>query len=101
MMTLVLDADIYGMNKQLHSTVGVGVSSGWGGGGGVGGLGWTGLVGRSDMCKGHRVCNYEKDLRLVGFCSQGNSDNGLAPGRRQTIIWTNEGSFMRHSASMS
>ena len=33
------------------------------------------------------------------------SDNGLAPVRRQTIIWTNGGPFtdayMRHSASMS
>ena len=33
------------------------------------------------------------------------SDNGLAPGRRQAFIWTNDGSFtggyMRHSASMS
>ena len=33
------------------------------------------------------------------------SDNGLAPSRRQDIIWTNDGKFtddyMRHSASMS
>ena len=33
------------------------------------------------------------------------SDNGLAPPRRQAIIWTNDGKFtdayMRHSASMS
>ena len=33
------------------------------------------------------------------------SDNGLAPTRRQAIIWTNDGKFtdayMRHSASMS
>ena len=33
------------------------------------------------------------------------SDNGLAPSRRQAIIWTNDGLFtdayMRHSASMS
>ena len=33
------------------------------------------------------------------------SDNGLAPARRQAIIWTNDGSiadaYMRHSASMS
>ena len=33
------------------------------------------------------------------------SDNGLAPSRRQAIIWTNDGQFtdayMRHSASMS
>ena len=33
------------------------------------------------------------------------SDNGLAPRRRQAIIWTNDGYFtdayMRHSASMS
>ena len=32
------------------------------------------------------------------------SDNGLAPTRRQTIIWTNDGlvtdAYMRHSASM-
>ena len=32
------------------------------------------------------------------------SDNGLAPARRQAIIWTNDGLFtdayMRHSASM-
>ena len=33
------------------------------------------------------------------------SDNGLAPSRRQAIIWTDGGKFsdayMRHSASMS
>ena len=33
------------------------------------------------------------------------SDNGLAPTRRQAIIWTNDGKFidayMRHSAAMS
>ena len=35
------------------------------------------------------------------------SNNGLAPTRRQAIIWTNDGKFtvtyryMRHSASMS
>ena len=33
------------------------------------------------------------------------SDNGLAPTRRQAIIWTNDGkvtdAYMRHSASMS
>ena len=33
------------------------------------------------------------------------SDNGLAPTRRQAIIWSNDGKFtdayMRHSASMS
>ena len=33
------------------------------------------------------------------------SDNGLAPARRQAIIWSNDGKFtdayMRHSASMS
>ena len=33
------------------------------------------------------------------------SDNGLAPARRQTIIWTNDGviteAYMRHPASMS
>ena len=33
------------------------------------------------------------------------SDNGLAPTRRQAIIWSNGGKFtdayMRHSASMS
>ena len=33
------------------------------------------------------------------------SDDGLAPSRRQAIIWTNDGRFidayMRHSASMS
>ena len=33
------------------------------------------------------------------------SDNGLAPSRRQAIIWSNDGYFadayMRHSASMS
>ena len=33
------------------------------------------------------------------------SDNGLAPARRQAIIWTNDvqitGAYMRHSASMS
>ena len=33
------------------------------------------------------------------------SDNGLAPARRQAIIWTNVGyitdGYMRHSASMS
>ena len=33
------------------------------------------------------------------------SDNGLAPSRRQAIIWINDGQFsdayMRHSASMS
>ena len=33
------------------------------------------------------------------------SDNGLAPARRQAIIWSNNGSFtdayMRHSGSMS
>ena len=33
------------------------------------------------------------------------SDNGLAPARRQAIIWTYDGEFtdayMRHSASMS
>ena len=33
------------------------------------------------------------------------SDNGLAPARRQAIIWTNDGPFtdayIRHSASMS
>ena len=33
------------------------------------------------------------------------SDNGLAPARRQAIVWTNDGYFtdayMRHSASMS
>ena len=32
------------------------------------------------------------------------SDNGLAPTRRQAIIWTNDGlvadAYMRHSASM-
>ena len=46
-------------------------------------------------------------------CSRGSNqqyssiglDNGLAPIRRQAIIWTNDGKFtdayMRHSASMS
>ena len=33
------------------------------------------------------------------------SDNGLAPVRREAIIWTNDGwftdAYMRHSASMS
>ena len=33
------------------------------------------------------------------------SDNGLAPARRQAIIWTNDDKFtdayLRHSASMS
>ena len=33
------------------------------------------------------------------------SDNGLAPARRQAIVWTNDGKFtdayMRHSAAMS
>ena len=54
------------------------------------------------------------EFRLfIEFCSQGSnyqyssigSDNGLAPARRQAIIWTNDGLFtdayMRHSASMS
>ena len=38
---------------------------------------------------------------IPAYCS----DNGLAPSRRQAIIWTNDGLFtdayMRHSASMS
>ena len=33
------------------------------------------------------------------------ADNGVAPNKRQAIIWTNDGYFMhaymRHSASMS
>ena len=51
----------------------------------------------------------DKDLRV---CSQGcnkqyhriGSDNGLAPTRRQAVVWNNDGYFtdayMRHSASM-
>ena len=39
------------------------------------------------------------ELTSIGF------DSGLAPTRRQAIIWTNDGSFtaayMRHPASMS
>ena len=50
---------------------------------------------------------------LLTFVNQGSdlqysslgSDDGLAPSRRQAIIWTNDGYFtdayMRHSASMS
>ena len=53
------------------------------------------------------------DWYFTEVCSQGSSsqyssigsDNGLAPARRQAIIWTNDGLFtdayMRHSASMS
>ena len=41
---------------------------------------------------------------LINTSSIG-SDNGLAPYRRQTIIWTNDGQitdvYMRNSASMS
>ena len=56
---------------------------------------------------------YEFRLKFYKFCSQGSneqyssigSDNGLAPARRQAIIWTNDGLFtdayMRHSASVS
>ena len=55
--------------------------------------------------------NFDKYFTEV--CSQGSneeypnigSDNGLAPTRRQAIIWTNDGNFtdayMRHSASTS
>ena len=45
--------------------------------------------------------SWEPDLqyRSIG------SDNGLAPAKRQAIVWTNAGKFtdacIRHSASMS
>ena len=42
---------------------------------------------------------------INNFPAMNSSDNGLAPIRRQAIIWTNDGSitdaYMRHSASMS
>ena len=53
------------------------------------------------------------DQYVTQVCSQGSneqyssigSDNGLAPTRRQGIIWTNAGKFadayMRHAALMS
>ena len=53
------------------------------------------------------------DLKFTEVCSSGSnlqyssigSDNGLAPFRRQAIIWINDGSltdaYMRHTASMS
>ena len=56
---------------------------------------------------------FEFRLNVTEVCSQGSnlqyssngSDNGLAPSRRQAIIWTNDGKFtdayMRRSASMS
>ena len=56
---------------------------------------------------------YKFDWNFAEVCSQGSnlqcssigSDNGLAPARRQAIIWSNDGLFtdayMRHSASMS
>ena len=56
---------------------------------------------------------FEFQLKFNWICSQGSneqyssngSDNGLAPSRRQAIIWTNGGwftdAYMRHSASMS
>ena len=44
-------------------------------------------------------------LRANEQYSSTGSDNGLAPTRRQAIIWTNDGlitdAYMRHSASMS
>ena len=59
-----------------------------------------------------RKCvNFDSDFTEV--CSQWSneqyssirSDNGLAPARRQAIIWTNDGeftdAFIRHSASMN
>ena len=47
------------------------------------------------------VCYHGSNLQ---YSSLG-SDNGLAPTRRQAIVWTNAGlitdAYMRHSASMS
>ena len=56
---------------------------------------------------------YEFRLRFHWVCSWGSnqqysnigSDNGLAPTRRQAIVWTNDGliigAYMRHSAPVS
>ena len=45
------------------------------------------------------------DFYLISYSSDNGPDNGLAPSRRQAIVWTNGGQFtdadMRHSASMS
>ena len=47
------------------------------------------------------ICSQESNQQYPSI----GSDNGLAPSRRQAIIWTNDGYFtdayLRHSASMS
>ena len=55
--------------------------------------------------------NFDKDFTEVCFSGSNQQysgiglDNGLAPVRRQAIIWTNDGQFidtyMRRSASLS
>ena len=48
-----------------------------------------------------KICSYKSNKQY----SKIGSDNGMAPIRRQAIIWTNNGLFtdeyMRHSASTS
>ena len=47
------------------------------------------------------MCSLGSNLQYTGI----GSDNGLAPTRRQAIIWTNDDritdAYMRHSASIS
>ena len=51
-----------------------------------------------------KICEFLKFVPMGPINSIG-SENGLAPTRRQAIIWTNDGyitdAYMRHSASMS